>query len=194
MCSLVRPLLIRKLPKRACQQTVQGNHTRPGCDNIFQKELSFCKLSLFKSEWNNVYYIDSTACCSCWWHYRRGRYDVVTKLSLTDGTSQSVRTLLAPRPLTPGLVGLWLSDARYRQQTRVINWPSRRYPQCIATPTGDTALYINNAGLLIPCALFLFILFLYLARRLSTDPPGPFSIPASDSRGLLRICVQFQVV
>lgn len=54
-CSLARPLHIRKLQKRACQETLQGNHTRPGCDNIFQKEVSSLKSSLLKSERNDVY-------------------------------------------------------------------------------------------------------------------------------------------
>lgn len=100
-CSLARPL---HMQKRVCQETLQGNHTRPGCDNIFQTEVSSLKSSLLKSERNDVYrrfncvkYVLLTL-----WPGR----DDVTKLPLTDGISLSVRTLLAPRPLTPGLEGL----------------------------------------------------------------------------------------
>lgn len=125
----------------------------------------------------SVSWIIRFLCSSCSWHYRRGQYDV-TKMSHTDGTSLSVQTLLAPRPLTPCLVGLWPPDARYRQQTRVINWPSRRYPQCIATPTGDMTLaYTSIMPGLFSCALFLFDLLLSanrLDRVLITQ--GPLSV------------------
>lgn len=93
-CSLARPLHIRKLQKRACQETLQGNHTRSGYDNIFQKEVSSLKSSLLKSERNNVYHrfncVYSSTCC---WRCDRGGMTSRSYLSLTAHPCRSGHSL-----------------------------------------------------------------------------------------------------